>query len=114
VPCAAHPDRISEHVCAICKRGLCASCDAYDVDGKASCDACGRAEAERSRSLGSARIALVAVGYLAAIAIGVGVLHAQPMVGGLAAIAAFGLGRVILRTVHSPVVARRTGHRPTV
>jgi predicted nucleic acid-binding Zn ribbon protein len=105
--CATHPDALAEGTCAVCARAVCATCAAYDVDGRVCCEACGRAEEDRSRSLGSTLLAFVGVGYLATLAVGVAIFHARPFVGGIAAIAAIALGRVLQIVIRPPVVIRR-------
>lgn len=87
---------------------MCSPCAAYDVDGRACCEACGRDEEDRSRSIGSALLAFVGVGYLATLAICVVVFHARPFVGGVAAIAAIALGRVLQIVLKPPIVSRRS------
>jgi hypothetical protein len=59
------------------------------------------------RELGSGLIALLGVGYLAALALGVVFFKAQPFVGGLATIAAIALGRALPLVLPLPVVTRR-------
>jgi hypothetical protein len=57
--------------------------------------------------LSSGLLALVAVGYLATLALGTVLFKARPMVGGFAAIVAIGLGRGLQLLVKTPAVARR-------
>jgi hypothetical protein len=80
---------------------------AYDVDGRPACAACGASANERSSTLGSAVLAFVGVGYLATLALGYVVFKARPFVGGIAAVVAIALGRVLQSLVRLPRVARR-------
>jgi hypothetical protein len=107
VKCAAHDDADAEGTCAVCRRAVCARCAAYDIDGCVCCEACGRAEEERSRSLGSALLGFVGVGYLLALALGLLVFHAKPYIGGIAAVAAIVLGRVLQIVFRPSTVTRR-------
>ncbi len=106
--CAAHPDAESIATCAICEKALCAKCAAYDVDGRTCCEACGRAEEDRGRSLGSAVLLVVGFGYLATLALSYLVFKARPFVGGIAAIAAIAVGRALQVVLRPPAVTRRT------
>lgn len=106
--CAAHPEAESIATCGVCAKAMCSRCAAYDVDGRACCETCGRAEEERGRSLGSALLAVVGFGYLATLAVSYLVFHAQPFVGGIAAIAAIALGRAAQVYLRPPAVTRRT------
>lgn len=81
----------------------------YEVDGRAACRDCGAVEEERSLALGAAVFAFVGCGYLATLAIGFLVFRARPFIGGLAAVAALGLGRVLQGFVRLPQVSRRVG-----
>ncbi|MDF2695036.1 MAG: hypothetical protein K0S65_3419 [Labilithrix sp.] len=89
-------------------KGACERCLAYDVDQTASCEACAAHAEDRSRSLGGAILAFVAVAYLATIAVGVLVFRARPFIGGLAAIVAIALGRTLQTYVKPPVVTGRS------
>lgn len=109
--CAAHPGTAGEASCARCSRALCDACAAYDVDGAACCEACGRDAEERSHAIGSSLVALVGVGYLATLALGVLVFHAKPFVGGLAAIVAIALGRALQVFLKPATVVRRFARR---
>jgi hypothetical protein len=95
----------------VCRRAVCARCAAYDVDGCVCCEACGRAEEERSRSVGSALLGFVGVGYLLALALGLLVFHAKPYIGGIAAVAAIVLGRVLQIVFRPSTVTRRLGRQ---
>jgi hypothetical protein len=108
VECAVHPEAQSIATCAVCDKALCAKCAAYDVDGGTCCDACGRAEDDRGRALGSALLFFVGFGYLASLAVSYLVFKAQPFVGGIAAIAAIAVGRALQLWLRPPAVTRRT------
>jgi hypothetical protein len=71
------------------------------------CAACGAREAEDGRSVGSAVLGLVSVGYLATLALGYEIWKARPFVGGLAAIVAIGLGRILQTAMRIPTVTSR-------
>jgi hypothetical protein len=86
---------------------MCSSCATYDVDDRVCCETCGRREEDRSRSIGSALLGFVGVGYLATLAICVVIFKARPYVGGIAAIAAIAFGRVLQIVLRPPVVSRR-------
>lgn len=105
--CATHDGTPAEAACAVCQRALCASCIAYDVNGHPTCEACGRTEEERGKSLGSTLLVLTGLGYLVTLAIGVKAFHARPFVGGIAAIAAIALGRILQLVFRPPAVSRR-------
>lgn len=112
--CAAHPDTPATSSCHVCQKACCERCLTYDVDGSAACEPCAAREDERSRALGSALLAFVGVGYLAALALGYVVFRARPFVGGLAAVVAIALGRALqlyvpLRSVTRRPSAPRTG-----
>jgi hypothetical protein len=109
VKCVAHPDANAAERCAACDKALCSACIAFDVDGKASCEACGVAAEERARALGTGLLALVGVGYLATLAIGVALFHARPFIGGIAALVAIGLGRVLQLVIPLPLAVRHLG-----
>lgn len=108
--CAAHPGTPATQTCVVCKKACCNRCASWDVDGRAACEACGAASDERSRALGSALLAFVAVGYLAALAIGYLVFRGRPFVGGLAAVVAIALGRALQIYLRPPIVTRRAPH----
>lgn len=107
VNCAAHPDAAASVKCHVCDEPLCAACVAYDVDGDPACDACGRAEDARSRSLGTAMLALGAVGYLGALALGVALFKPRPFIGGVAALVAIAAGRALTFVFKLPTVVPR-------
>jgi hypothetical protein len=68
--------------------------------------------AERSRILGFGMIAVVALGYLAALALGVGLFQARPFIGGVATIVAIAISRGLLLFLPTPaVLTRRSGDR---
>lgn len=92
--------------CTACKKAACEKCATFTMNGETCCDACGSAEEDRARFLGSAMLALVGVGYLATLAIGILVWKPRPYVGGIAAVVAIALGRVMQLFVR-PSTARR-------
>lgn len=106
VECSAHPDVTVMDRCSLCDEPCCERCLTYDVNGHAACAACGRAEGDRSRTLGSALFALVALGYLVALGIGYLLFRARPFVGGLAAVVALALGRALQLSLRIPIVTR--------
>src|SRR5437870_4068806 len=67
----------------------------WAVDGRPACDVCASDAEARGRDLGAGLLALVGVGYLGALALGYEIFHARPLIGGLAAIVAIALGRVL-------------------
>lgn len=105
--CAAHPDRASIGACATCAKELCDACATFAMDGDFGCEHCGRQREAEAAELSSGLLALVGVGYLATLAIGILLFRPQPFVGGLAAIVAIGLGRALQLLVQSPAVSRR-------
>ena len=107
--CTAHPEKAAAGSCSVCKKAGCETCLAYDVDGNVACESCGTLAHDRSRALGSALLAFVAVGYLATLAIGIVVFRARPFVGGLAAVVAIALGRALQMYMRPPAVTRREG-----
>jgi hypothetical protein len=109
VECAAHPDRNAVGPCSSCQTSLCDGCATYELDGGWCCEACGRRQEDDARELGSGLLALVGVGYLATLAVGILLFKARPFVGGLAAIVAIALGRVLQLVVRAPAVSRRPG-----
>lgn len=68
---------------------------------------------EERNDLSSGLLALVAVGYLATLALTAVLLKARPITGGLAAVVAIVLGRALQLVVHSPSVSRRMPAGPT-
>jgi hypothetical protein len=105
--CAAHPGIEAKGPCAVCFKNLCDACATFDLDGASCCERCGRAKEDDGNALSSGLLASIGVGYLATLAIGVMIWHAQPFVGGLAAIVAIALGRVMQIVVKTPRVTRR-------
>lgn len=71
------------------------------------CEGCGAVAIERGHAVGSAALALIAAGYLIALAIGYLVFRARPFVGGLAAIASLVVGRLVQTALRAPIVTRR-------
>jgi len=86
---------------------MCEACARYEIDGHAACEACGCAEEAKSRDVGSGLLALVGVGYLAALSLGVLIFQARPLVGGIASIVAIALGRIVQFFVKPSSVKRR-------
>jgi hypothetical protein len=109
VECAAHPTRNAVGPCASCKKSLCDGCASFELDGEWCCEICGVRQENDARELGSGLLALVGVGYLATLAVGILIFKARPFVGGLAAIVAIGLGRALQMLVRAPAVTRRLG-----
>lgn len=105
--CAVHPEIEARGPCAVCFKNLCEGCAVYDLDGALCCERCGRATEEESNGLSAGLLASIGVGYLATLAIGVLLFKARPFVGGLAAIVAIALGRLVQLLVKTPVVTRR-------
>jgi hypothetical protein len=107
--CAAHPEIEARGACAVCFKNLCDGCATYDLDGAPCCERCGREREDESDALSSGLLALVGVGYLATLALGIVLFKARPFVGGLAAIVAIGLGRALQLLVKPGTVTRRLG-----
>lgn len=108
--CAAHQIE-ADTSCARCERAICRACSAYEIEAGSSrtllCDACGRDEEERSDAIGSAVIGFVGVGYLATLVVCIMVFKAKAFVGGIAAVAAIALGRILQLVMRPAVVVRR-------
>ena len=113
--CAAHPEVEARGPCAFCFKNLCDACASYEHDGSPCCERCGHIKEEERNDLSSGLLALVAVGYLATLAVGSVFMNARPITGGLAAVVAIALGRAMQLLVHAPTVARRmpAGVTPT-
>ena len=113
--CAAHPEVEARGPCAFCFKSLCDACASFEHDGSPCCERCGRMKEEQRNDLSSGLLALVAVGYLATLALGSVLLNARPIIGGLAAVVAIALGRAMQLLVHSRAVSRRipAGSAPT-
>lgn len=109
--CAAHPEIEAPSSCAVCHKSLCDTCATFDLDAAACCEKCGAQKEAESHALSSGLLALVAVGYLATLALGILVFKPRPFVGGLAAIVAIALGRVLQVVVKAPSVTRRLAPR---
>ena len=105
--CASHPGIDARRQCAVCFKNLCDACATYEFDGASCCERCGRAKEDEGNALRSGLLASIAVGYLAALAVGVLIWKARPFVGGLAAIVAIALGRLMQLVVKTPLVTRR-------
>lgn len=95
VQCAVHPDVEADRQCTSCKREMCEGCATWDVDGHAACDACGKKEIATSRGITTALFACTGVGYLATIALLVSIWSPRPYHGGIAAVVAILLGRIL-------------------
>jgi hypothetical protein len=106
VDCAAHADVETDQTCAECDKAICDACAVYEIDGAPACEACGRREDARSRAVGSALLAFIGAGYLAALALAILVFRPRPFVGGLAAIVAIALGRALHIAVRPRAVTR--------
>ena len=106
--CAAHPEIEARGPCAVCFKNLCDACATYELDGASCCERCGRTKEEEGNALSSGLLASIGVGYLATLAIGIVVFNARPFVGGLAAIVAIALGRIMQLVVKPPLVERRS------
>ena len=110
--CVAHVGSAAERTCAFCGSPRCRACLTYDVDGEPACEDCGGRMAERSRTIGFGIVGVVAVGYLATLAISVGVFQAQPFIGGLATIVAVAVARALQLLFRAPaVLTRRSSDR---
>ena len=107
VQCAVHPEAEAMEACGECKRSLCDACLVYQVDGRSTCEGCGRAVEDRGLAIGSSVLAFVGVGYLAALAIGFLVFRGRAFIGGLAAVVAIAIGRGLQVFVKAPYVTRR-------
>lgn len=105
--CATHPETEAGGACAVCFESLCNACSTYELDGKPCCERCGRAKEDDRNALSSGLLALIGVGYLATLAIGILVFKPRPFVGGLAAIVALGLGRTLQMHAKGPSLSRR-------
>lgn len=105
--CAAHAGIPATETCSVCGKGACDRCLVWNVNDRSACQACGASADDRSRSLGTALLALVGVGYLGTLALGYIVFRARPFVGGLAAVVAIALGRVLQMVIRIPRVVRR-------
>lgn len=78
----------------------------YEVDGDETCSSCGERHDDRGRAVGANLVMLVAVAYLATLAVGFVVFRGRLFVGGFAAILAIVLGRTLQSHVHVPSVVR--------
>ncbi len=105
--CASHPGIDARRQCAVCFKNLCDACATHEFDGASCCERCGRAKEDEGNALRSGLLASIAVGYLAALTVGVLIWKARPFVGGLAAIVAIALGRLMQLVVKTPLVTRR-------
>jgi hypothetical protein len=112
--CAAHPEIEARGPCAVCFRNLCDACATYEREGASCCERCGRDKEDEGNALSSGFLALIGVGYLATLALGIVIFKAQPFVGGLAAIVAIALGRLMQLLVKMPLVTRRAASGSSV
>ncbi len=106
--CAAHPEIEAHAPCVVCFKNLCDACASYELDGASCCERCARSKEDDGNALSSGLLALIGVGYLGALALGVVIFKARPFVGGLAAIFAIALGRLVQLLVKTPLVTRRS------
>lgn len=108
--CARHAEVEARGPCAVCFENLCDGCATYELEGAPCCERCGHDEQAQRDALSSGLLALVAVGYLATLAVGVVIFKARPFVGALAAIVAIGLGRAVQLAMKPPgSLVRRLG-----
>jgi hypothetical protein len=107
--CATHsqPGTPSTGTCPLCSKASCARCLDYDVDGQTTCHDCGVSANDQSLALGAAQLVFVAVAYLATLALGIVLFRKAPFVGGLAAVVAIAVGRVLQIYVRPPIVTPR-------
>ena len=105
--CPIHPGTPASSTCSACQRPTCERCLTWDVDGNATCEACGERADERSRAIGSALLLFVGVAYLAALAVALFVFHGRPFVGGLSAVVALVVSRALQAYLAPPVPTRR-------
>jgi hypothetical protein len=91
----------------MCSKSLCEACATYELEGSSCCEGCGRAREGDRDALSSGLLAMVSVGYLATLALGVLLFKARPVVGGLAAVVAIALGRALQLLTNKPTVTRR-------
>jgi len=105
--CAAHPEIEARGACAVCSKNVCDACASYELDGAIACERCGVEKEDQNSALSAGLLALIGVGYLFMLAVGVVLFKARPFIGGLAAIFAIGLGRAMQLLVKTPNVTRR-------
>ncbi len=115
--CAAHSEVEARGSCAVCFKSLCDACATYELEivsetrvsetRACCCERCGRMKEDDESALRSGLLAMIGVGYLATLAVGIVVFKARPFVGGLAAIVAIALGRLMQLLVKVPVATRR-------
>ena len=109
VQCAEHPDVDTDRACSACNKPICDTCAVYEIDDRVACESCGREAYARSRATGLSLFAVIAVGYLATLAVCVVVFRPRPWVGGLAAVVSIAIGRVLQLVLRPSVVNVRTG-----
>ena len=105
--CAVHPETEARGPCAVCFKNLCDACATWELEAAPCCERCGKQRDEDSQSLNAGLLAMIGVGYLATLAIGIVVFRVRPFVGGLAAVVAIALGRAMQVLVKAPSVTRR-------
>ncbi len=111
--CETHNDRARVGRCLVCRRELCAECATFEVGRGVACGPCGDAEIARAPRSGMLAVGLVALGYLAVVAIGVGLFKGRPLVVGVAALFAVFLSRLLpLRPSLGRIDIRRRGGGP--
>lgn len=110
--CATHPEVEARGACAVCFKNVCDACSTYELDGGPCCERCGRDKEDDRDALSAGLLALVGVGYLATLALGITIFKPRPFVGGLAAIVAIALGRAMQILVKGPAVSRRLAALP--
>jgi hypothetical protein len=93
--CEAHPDRSRVGRCVLCRKELCAECAVYEIGRGVACGPCGDAEIARAPRSGMTALGLVALGYLAVVAIGVLAFKGKALAVGVAALFAVFLSRLL-------------------
>jgi hypothetical protein len=104
--CNAHPGA-GTAICGGCRRPTCTRCLTDSIDDVDVCTSCARAAEADSDALGAAGVGFVGVGYLLTLALSYRIFHARPFLGGLAAIVAIALGRVLQTFFRPKSVIRR-------
>lgn len=106
--CRAHPGDDATEACTTCSAAGCPRCLVFAQAGEPLCERCGSAELARIAARGSAAIVIIALGYLVALAVSYHLFKARPYVGGIAALAAIALGRVLQVWLTPQAVTRRS------
>jgi hypothetical protein len=104
--CALHDGVSAAGTCALCGRPFCDRCLTFDVDDEPACESCGLGEVKRNRDLGSAVLAFVGATFLALVWVGYLLLRTNPLVGGLSAILAIAVGRLLYHVLRLHSVRR--------